>query len=478
MNSKVLLILANSRWYGKRPWVFVPFNALILTDILKREFSFDILDANGLDLSEEECQKRILEYRPEIVLVSALSFEYYQQFHKAIALAKEACPDAITIMGGVHPTVLGNDVLKDENVDYIFQGHAEERLVDFLRLILSGDKNSILDFPGIGFRTSSGAIKINPVQSYIADVKKMAKVDYSLIDLEPYLIRETRDYQINSKVTSASIMTSYGCPYNCVFCATRTISGRRIAYRPIEDVLEEIDFLVNEHDIQELVFVDDCFLAKKKRVSLFFQELLERNYNLTWKAATVAAWHLDDELLELMKKSGCTQITISVESGSPRVLHEIIRKPLKLEIIPPITKKCKELGIDFAVNFIIGFPGETWEDIRTTIRFAEEGDFDLVHFHIATPLPETDLFHIARDQGLLPADFNFLDAEYFGFGQGFISTDKFTAQELMILRAYEWDRINFKTKEKTAKVAQMYHVTLEELEEHRKQTRHKVGVVF
>ncbi len=205
---------------------------------------------------------------------------------------------------------------------------------------------------------------------------------------------------------------------------------------------------------------------------------IDRNYNLTWKMPNVSAWHLDDGLLELMKRSGCRMITVSVESGSERVLHRIIHKPLNLDIFPGIIRKCRKLSIDIAANFVIGLPGETWEEIRQTFRLAEELNFDLCSFQIATPYPGTDFYKVAKERHLLPEDFDFRNPMYFGTSQGFITTGEFTPFELMVLRSFEWDRINFKTPGKVTKIAQLMNMTVEELNEHRKQTRRKCGVHY
>ena len=127
---------------------------------------------------------------------------------------------------------------------------------------------------------------------------------------------------------------------------------------------------------------------------------------------------------------------------------------------------------------MIGFPGETWDEIRQTFHFAESQNFDVTHFHIATPLPKTDIYRIATDNKMVAPNFSFTDESFFGFGNAFITTDEFTPTELLVLRAYEWDRINFSSLEKTAKVAEMYHTSSERLREHRKQTRLKCGVYF
>lgn len=480
-SDMMVLFIPNTRWYGKRPWLLVPHSALILTSILKEGFDFRILDANAADLSEEECLIRIKELNPKIFLVSGVSVEYFAQYHKAFELAKRVNHDCITVFGGIYPTVMGEEALEDCNIDYIFVGHAEGRAPEFLHLLLNGEDEQVRRLAGIGFRDESGRTVINPLSCFLSDmddIVKTVKPDYSLIDVKSYLQQHTKDYNYNFNEPTGILLTSYGCNYNCVFCATRTIRGRNIVFRSADDVLEEIEWLIREHGVKHLSFLDESLFADRKRTETILNAFIDRNYNLTWKMPNVSAWHLDDELLELMKKAGCKMITVSVESGSQRVLHKIIRKPLNLDIFPGLIKKCRELKIDVGANFVIGLPGETFDEIRQTFRLAEKLDFDLCAFHIATPYPKTDLYKIAKEQHLIPDDFDFRNPKYFGTSQGFITTDEFTPFELMVLRAFEWDRINFKTPEKAAKIAEMMNITAEQLNEHRKQTRLKCGVYY
>lgn len=473
---RVALIIPNSRWFAKRKWLSLPYAALLLTAILREPFDFSIIDANGQDLSLDEVTEAVRTLSPAAVLVTAGSVEYHQQAHAATAAARAGAPGAVVIMGGIYPTVLAEEAVRDLNADWLFLNHAEERIVPFLELLLAGRLDEARQFPGVGFRDLNGALVQTPLKQHIGDVKVMVKPDYSLFDVTPYLGQNSLDYQFNSSRPTAFLITAYGCPYNCMFCAARTISGRRTVYRPVEDVLEEIDYLVREHGVGNLIFMDDALLQKRTRVVALLKGLMQRNYGLEWKAATVAAWQLDDELLELMKASGCKQITISIESGSQRVLSEVIKKPLKLSVVPPVVRKCRELGIDCGANFVIGLPGETWDDIRQSFRFADECDLDVAHFHIATPLPKTDLYRVCKEKGYLPPDFSFLDPRFFGYANGFITTEEFTPLELAIVRAYEWDRINFSTPERAARVARLYGSTPERLEEHRRFTRRRLGL--
>ncbi|GAB6127060.1 hypothetical protein JCM14124_27660 [Humidesulfovibrio idahonensis] len=472
----MVLVIPNSRWFGKREWLCLPYAALLLTALLKEAFDFRVLDANGENYTQAELEAHLGDLAPEAVLITAGSVEYYRQAHEAAAVARKACPEAVIVMGGIYPTVMPEEAGKDTNIDWIFLNHAEERVEPFLRLALAKDVEALRKFPGLAFRNELGFVEEHPTDKHIGEVKEMVKPDYSLVNLKPYLAQNSLAYQMNSERPAAFVISSYGCPSNCLFCASRTISGRRTVFRPLDHVLEEIEFLVREHNVGEIVFLDDALLLKRSRLIELVQTMKDRGWNLRWKAASVAAWHLDDELLQIMKDTGCDQITISVESGSQRVLSEIIHKPLKLDIVPGIVKKCRELGISCGANFVIGLPGETWDDLRQSFAFAESCDFDLSHFHIATPLPRTDLYRICKEKGYLPKDFSFFDPNFFGYAYGFITTEDFTPLELAILRAYEWDRINFSTPERVARVARMYHSTPERLEEHRKFTRRRLGL--
>lgn len=478
---KVTLVVSNYAWFGKRPWRGMTTSVPIITAVLKDKVDFSVVDANVNDYSEENVREKLKEIAPEVVLITALSTEYHKTYHTVAKISKNVLPNVLVIMGGVYPTVCPEHVIEDGNVDIAMMGHAEGRLDQLLMLIETGDQDKIKKFEGIAYKMD-GSIVVNPLEHYIGDVFDMVKPDYSLIDVDKYLDAERKsvaNQNMEIKGRSATIISSYGCPYNCLFCATRTISGRKVAYRPADDVLEEIDFFVTKKHANAIFFADDCLLANRERAKFIFEEIIKRNYNIEIQIGTVAAWHLDKEILELMKKAGLTKLGISVESGNERVLHKIIRKPLKIEILPGIISMCRELDILLRANFVIGFPGETWEEIRDSLRVAEELDFDLIDIHIATILPKTDLYELAKSTHSISEDFSFFSDDInFGFGKGNITTDEFTPEELQVLRAYEWDRINFSTPQKRKRACRIMNISEEELKEHRKQTRQHCGIYF
>lgn len=475
-NNKILLMVPNYSWFGKRAWNTLPFAIPILAAILKK-FDFEIIDCNINNYSETEVAEILKDKNAGLVLISSISYDYNRTYHRLAEIVKQVKPNCVLMMGGVYVTTCVEHVMEDPNIDIAMMGHAEERMESLVDDILNDRKEKIEKTEGIAFR-KNGRPVINALTANVADVKKMVKPDYEKTDIKKYIEKDESvavNYVNESRKHFANVLTSYGCPYNCIFCASRSISGRKVVVRPAEDVLDEIDFLVRECGIELLNIMDDNILFDKERAKYIFNEIIDRQYNIEVRIDNLAIWHLDKEILELMKLAGVTRMGVSVESGCERVLHKIMRKPLKLEIVKPIRELCRKTGILMTANFMIGLPGETWDEIRESLRFAEYCDFDLISIHIATPLPKTDLYTYALEYGALSKDFSFFDDTHFGAGVGYLQTDEFTPKELETIRAYEWDRINFSTEEKRTRACEVLELTEEELKELRKQTRINCG---
>ncbi len=270
----------------------------------------------------------------------------------------------------------------------------------------------------------------------------------------------------------ALTVTARGCPYQCIFCGAAAVSGRKVRLRSADNVLSEIDHLHNGYGVNEVIFADDHFLASRARAIEIMKGIVSRGLGITWKCVNLNVWHLDRELLELMRESGCYQMTVSIESGNQHVLRNIIKKPGDLGKVPGMVGLAKELGFEVAANFVFGFPGETWDQIRETCRFAEKIEVDLVNFHIATPLPQTELMEIAEREGYVNSSG---EDDVHGYTKGVIETSEFKAVELQILRAFEWDRINFSSPARKSVIARMYGISIDELELWRSRTRESLG---
>ena len=485
--NKFQFVVPNTRWFGKRCWLWDVPGVTILAPLLKKNgYDVDILEANLDNLSPEQVKKAIHEYGPDVVGISNMSIEYWSQLHEVAKLTKEVSRNIVTIAGGVHATTLPDRLMQDKNVDYTILSEGEERLFILLD-ILKKDDGDFSTMNGLVYRENGKVIKkIN--HGWFG-----MKGNGSLDDIYPpdLSIYKNPEKIFKNQTTKASggmstrrspvgsILTSRGCPYKCSFCASPVTTGQKMRFRSPENVLEEIDMLVNDYGVKEIIFQDDEMYADKRRATKIVQMIKDRKYkDLIWKNLNIASWRMDYEMIKLMKESGCYQITISAESGNPRVLKDIIHKPTDLEQPKKVVGWCKEVGIETQVDFVIGFPGETWDEIRDTTNYAYELDADSVKFAVATPFPATELLREAVKKGMFPENYDFYTHDYLGFANPTMDCKEWTAQDLKVLRVMEWDRINFRTEEKKKRYAKVNELTMDELGEFRIETRKNLGVYF
>lgn len=473
---KIVIAQPNYAWFSKRVWKMPPYTLVLLNACLdKKSHDVQLLDPNYNDMTEDEVYDFFKKTQAQVVGVSSVSTEYIQAARKMNSIIKKALPNAIVIQGGVIPTVILDTAMKDPNVDYWVIGEGEflfPRLLEELKTA----KPDLSSIRGLAY-WENGVAKINPPAEFIEDLDSIPYPDYGNLNLLDYG-NQVLKYSVGllpRQFPYAVTLTSRGCPYKCIFCAASTVSGRKIRFRSAENILREVDMLYKS-GIREVIFLDDHFLGSRKRAIEFMQGLLERKYDLTWKCVNLAIHHLDREILELMKNSGSYQMTLSIESGNQYILDNIIKKPIKLAKVPEILNMVKSFGFEIIANFIIGFPGETWEQIRETFRFAESINVDIVNFHLATPLPKTELMDICLKTRCLPKDFDVEENTSCGYGKGLITTKEFSPAELEILRAFEWDRINFATAQRRQAIAGIEGITMAELEQWRVDTRRKCGV--
>lgn len=484
-SADVTWIISNTTWFGKRHWNHIPYAEAILTAVLRREgFTVNAIDANVDNLSASELADKVDEFEPSIVAIGCLSIEYKRAAHEAFRVVKQVNPKIKTVLGGVYPTLSPEVVIKDPNVDFVVLGEGEERFPQLLKAIKAGGGFNKID--GLAYRENGNVVMQRNTGTGIENLDALPFPDYSDYDMYR-LTRWGQKFTQNNQFRQfpmSMTMTSRGCPYRCTYCAAgkdmNPINGGTRTRSP-QNVLAEVDWLRETYGAREIIFIDDSLLLPTKRAIAIMKGLAERRKNgsdLLWKSNNLDIRHVTEEMLGWMRESGCYQLTFSLESGSPNTLKRMNRNyniPKAIKLLEAMKEKGFE---EVCSNFIVGFPGDTWDDIRETFNFADDlrrrGLLDYALFSVATPLPGTELAEQAAAGGYLPDDYD--PTQFYGFGKGLITTDQFTPDELQILRAYEWDRINFRTEEDKIKISRMLGITLEELEIWRKETRKQVGV--
>lgn len=470
--KKVLLVIPNLRWKRSMDnilWHYIPYGLCMIAAVIEKDYDVKIVDAHADDLTEEAFLHVIRQEKPDVVGISVLMDYFGKTAHTAARIVKQAGQNIITVIGGVYATTNIEKAMEDANFDYLIAGEGEYAFRDLLLAIFSGGGVARPELEGIYYWDNTrlvGTGRAKPIE----DLDSLPFPAYHLLNYDKYtkcVSRNSVDRPYH--LPYARILTSRGCPFQCCFCQVGKISGRGFRARSAENVLREIDWLIDTYHVRSIIFDDDNFFTDRKRAKKIMEGLVGRN--IEWKMIATAAFLLDDELIELMKKSGCRYMDIAVESGSYRILREVIHKPINFDQVKRVVAKAKQEGIYVAANFIVGFPTETWDEIRETLKFAEEIDVDYAKIFNAVPLPNTELFELATRMNCLASAY---DPENIDWKTGMIETDEFSVGDLTILRAYEWDRINFTDPRKRKKTMEMMNITEEELNQIRKNTRRDV----
>jgi len=469
MKKRLALVVPNQRWHKFdliTTWNIPPRTLCQLGACVEDIVDVKIIDAQNYNMSLETFRHEIADYDPHFVGISILSTEYADTLDQAADAVKQVSPDTVVIAGGVHVTTKFNHVMKNQNIDYACRGEGDYVLRELLLHLTEG---GAIPLQGLVYR--DGDQLISQEKATVANLEELPPPNYELVNVDDYTHTLPRYGPGRYPETPGICLTvSRGCPYECSFCQVPLISGRKIRMHAPTQIVDELEQLKVTYGIKSFVLYDDNLFAMRKQAKELLREMVNRNLDLKWHVSSFAIFVIDDEMLDLMKAAGCIGVNVAIESGNPRVLKEIINKPIKdLYAVPSLIKKIKARDMYVLANFIIGSPGETWEEIRETIQFAEDCGADYVKFFIAVPLEGTDMFEMARKLNAFEQDH---DAENpkldWRFSQ--LKSDEWTSKDVSILRVYEWDRINF-APERIEKTAEIWGVPVNELNRIRQETR-------
>lgn len=308
--------------------------------------------------------------KPDIVGITATTFTLLDALDTAQQV-KQKWPDAKVILGGIHPTIYPMETVNLPWVDYVVTGEGEEVLPGLLNEIVKG--------------TAPKITRGNP-----PDIEKLPIPARDLI-------RQTRYYSsLGSSKYLATMFTSRGCPYQCLFCHRMTM-GKTFRARAAAQVVNEFQDIAGA-GIHEVLIYDDTFTVNRQRVVDVCNELIDLRLGITFDIRARVD-NVDKELLHLLKLAGCNRIHYGVEASNDRIL-ERLRKGITIKQVRQAFKLTKDTGIETLAYFIIGSPGETVEDILHTIDFAKELKPDYCHFAVMTPYPATPLYNEGLREGL------------------------------------------------------------------------------
>ena len=215
------------------------------------------------------------------------------------------------------------------------------------------------------------------------------------------------------KLPATHIISARGCPHKCIFCDTSVFS-RQIRFHSPEYILDMIGYLVNNFGIKEIVFEDDQFLIKKKRVVEICESILKANWSISWCCSARVSAVNDLAMLKLMKQSGCWQISYGIESGNQKIL-DFAQKGITINQIETAVRLTHNAGILSKGYFIFGLPYETEKIMKKTLSFAKSIPLNDMSAFTLTPFPGSKMYNIAQQYGTIEKDFekmNLLEVVY------------------------------------------------------------------
>ncbi len=466
--KKLLLIYPNQRWLKDDFYSISqnhPMTLCLLGSMVKGIVDVKIVDANLNNMGQDEIAQVTKAYQPDFVGISVLTSEYGEILDIAAKVIRQSVPAAVIIAGGVHVTTSFEKVMKNPDIDYCCRGEGEHMLPKLLRYLM-GQGN--LPEQGLVYRDKNSKI-IAQERTLVENLASLPWPDYNLVNFQDYISQQPRiGPNRHPELPGTHIHVTRGCPCRCCFCQVEHISGKKIRWRDPVDVVDELEFLKKTYGLRSFTFEDDNTFYNRSKAKTLLKEMINRQLDLTWRCGALALFALDEEMIDLMAKSGCKTACVSVESGNKRVLRDIVGKPIRnLAKVPELINSLKKSGIMVKASFVIGFPGETWNEIRETICFAENCNADYVVFFNAVALPGTPLYEMCLKNNSFSSDGTDVDVNW---RHSKICSKEWTSKDVSILRAYEWDRINF-APVRIDRVAKMWGCSMAELEEIRKKTR-------
>jgi len=387
-------------------------------------FPVAVVEAHAEDLSHAEVVRAVADQGSRLVGLTSTTFNW----PVVAALAREirqALPEALVVVGGPQLSLFPEECMTEAAIDVAVVGEGDEVIVELLERVEQGSE--LAGVPGTLVRVGDEVARADE-RPPLTDLDRLA---LPALDLLP--IRRYRSLTLPRPFVS--MVTSRGCPYRCRYCSQAYVGGAHREHG-VERVLEEIRRALEVFGAREIVFFDETFTLDRERVLAICRGILDSGLRPSWDVRTRADL-LDDELLAAMREAGCASIHVGIEAGSERV-RRLMNKRLDLDKGWRALTRARSLGIGTRGYFMLGYPGETGEEMEETIRLATELPLDWASFTITTTLPGTDIYRDARSSGRYPSDYwQEYSLQRCSGPPGYASTD-FTAAELeaMLRRAY------------------------------------------
>lgn len=408
---------------------------LLLAALARRHgHTVTVIDTAALEIGMEQVLEQVSRFEPDVVGFSSTTLGICSAASLAEHI-KERLPNTIVMVGGPHVSAAPAETMRRfPSFDLAVVGEGEDTLIELLDALSS--HSSLQEVCGISFREGDAVIT-TPRRAFIKELDSLPFPAWDLLDDFPQRYAPA-PFKVKS-LPSASLVSSRGCPNQCIFC-DRSVFGAGCHAFSADYVIKMMRELHDIYGIRHICFEDDTFVTFKHRLTEICERLIELKLDLSWSCLGRVN-HVNVESLALMKRAGCWQISFGIESGSQDILNAI-HKNVTLEQIRNAVTMCSDAGILSKGFFIVGHPCETKESLLKTLDFALQLPLDDISVTMLTPFPGTEIYERAAEFGTFDGDWskmNLLNAVF--IPHGLIREDLEHYQREILRRFYLRPRI-------------------------------------
>jgi len=380
--------------------------------------------------TDETLTSHIRDAAPDVLGLSCHYAYSRDEAFRVASLTKQMRSDTVTVMGGLYPSVYRTRAFRlGGPVDYLLTGEAEESFPALLSALAS-KPTSLGEVDGLIYGRGA-TIACNPKRTFIADLDRLPFPARDLVDIRRYMTTGSVLYGLGGRPT-LSLLTSRSCPNRCSFCNMHLVHGPRWRPRSPENVLAELDEILNRHHAQHVFVMDDNFTLDPDRVKLICEGILRRNYRFRWNTPNgISVKNVDEEMARLMKRAGCANVCVAIESGSEYIRNHVMKKGVSDEQIVRAVAAFKKADIPVGAFIVLGMPEEDHDHFAETVRFVNALPLSFVATTFAIPFPGTELHASLVRAGVLSEDFE-VGMDNFNFPV--FETACFTKRDLLARR--------------------------------------------